>query len=220
MGLIATLRPDASHPASNIATLVACATLFPLLPVHSGFCRHCGGFAGQSPAFLAMLLPMVGFHDLQVIPPTLSGTVLRTLGILAPHECPYGSLRALIQSRPLPRLAYAALAFFGMLWCRYVADTGTAPIPATIYLPPAACCWPGCDPSPVQTPIFEHSAAWPIPPAHARHAVRTARACSSHAAVRRIFRLLSMLLLGRPLRRPASFAIIMLVWLTASWYQD
>ena len=225
LGLIATLLAlTLPTPASNIATLVACATLFPLLPVHSGFVATVGGLPGNLPAFLAMLLPMVGFHDLQVILPTLSGTVLRTLGILALASALYGSLRALIQSRPLPRLAYAALAFFGMLWW-YVADTGTAPIPATIYLSAVGLATSG-----LLLAWFAIRArygdvdlralggmAYPMPRFSTLLAL-LALAALGMPPFGVFSGFLSMLLL--PTFTPsASFAIIMLVWLTASWYQ-
>ncbi|MFZ1843525.1 MAG: hypothetical protein WAU40_10180, partial [Nitrospira sp.] len=47
-------------PASTVALLVTCATLLPLLPVHSGFIATLTGLPGNLPAFLVFLLPTVG----------------------------------------------------------------------------------------------------------------------------------------------------------------
>ncbi len=211
-------------PASSIASLVACATLLPLLPVHSGFVATLSELPGNLPAFLALLLPMVGFHDLQVLLPTLSGTVLRTLTILALAGAVYASLRALIQSRPLPRLAYAALAFFCMLWW-YIADTATSPIPATIYLSAVGLSTGG-----LLLAWFAIRArygdvdlralggmAYPMPRFSTLLAL-LALAALGMPPFGVFSGFLSMLLL--PTFAPSGpFAIIMLVWLTASWYQ-
>lgn len=225
LGITATLLALVlPAPASDIAALVACATLLPLLPLHSGFVVSLSGLPGNLPAFLALLLPMVGFHDVQVLLTTLSGTVLRTLAILALAGAVYGSLRALIQSRPLPRLAYAALAFFCLLWW-YVAETGTAPIPATIFLSAVGLATGGL------------LLAWFA--IRARYGDVDLRALGGMAypmpRFSTLLALLALAALGMPpfgvfsgflnmLLLPAftpsgPFAVIMLVWLTASWYQ-
>jgi len=225
LGIVATLVALVlPAPASDIAALMACATLLPLLPLHSGFVASLSGLPGNLPAFLALLLPMVGFHDVQVLLPTLSVTLLRTLAILALAGAVYGSLRALIQSRPQPRLAYAALAFFCLLWW-YIAETGTAPIPATIYL------------SAVGLAIGGLLLAWFA--IRARYGDVDLRALSGMAypmpRFSTLLALLALAALGMPpfgvfsgflsmLLLPTftpsgAFAVIMLVWLTASWYQ-
>ncbi len=225
LGMVATLLALVlPTPAANIATLVACATLLPLLPVHSGFVAALSGLPGNLPAFLAVLLPMVGFHDIQWLLPSLSDTVLRTLAILALAGAVYGSLRALIQSRPLPRLAYAALAFFCMLWW-YIADTGTSPAPATIYLSAVGLATSG-----LLLAWFAIRArygdvdlralggmAYPMPRFSTLLAL-LALAALGMPPFGVFSGFLSMLLL--PTFTPSGpFAIILLVWLTASWYQ-
>lgn len=225
LGIIATLLALAlPAPASDIAALMACATLVPLLPFHSGFVASLSGLPGNLPAFLALLLPMVGFHDLQLLLPTLSETVLHTLAILALAGAVYGSLRALIQSRPLPRLAYAALAFLCLLWW-YVAETGTAPIPATIYLTAVGLATSG-----LLLAWFAIRArygdvdlralggmAYPMPRFSTLLAL-LALAALGMPPFGVFSGFLSMLLL--PTFTPSGpFAVIMLVWLTASWYQ-
>ena len=210
-------------PASTVALLVTCATLLPLLPVHSGFIATLTGLPGNLPAFLALLLPTVGFHTLLTLLPTLTVTALHTVAILALAGALYGSLRALIQARPLPRLAYAALAFFGLLWW-YVADTGTAPMQATVYLSAVGLAASGL------------LLAWYA--IRARYGDIDLRALGGLAypmpRFSTLLALLALAALGMPpfgvfsgflgmLLLPTftpsgPFAVVMIVWLTASWY--
>ena len=210
-------------PASTVALLVTCATLLPLLPVHSGFIATLTGLPGNLPAFLVFLLPTVGFHTLLTLLPNLTVTTLHTVAILALAGALYGSLRALIQARPLPRLSYAALAFFGLLWW-YVADTGTAPMQATVYLSAVGLAASGL------------LLAWYA--IRARYGDIDLRALGGLAypmpRFSTLLALLALAALGMPpfgvfsgflgmLLLPTftpsgPFAVVMIVWLTASWY--
>ena len=210
-------------PASTIAALVTCATLLPLLPLHSGFVTALSVLPGNLPAWLAFILPIVGFHSLFLLLPSLSGTALKTVALLALAGAVYGSLRALIQSHPLPRLGYAALAFFSMFWW-YIADTGTAPVQAMVYLSAVGLTTSGI------------LLAWYA--IRARYGDVDFRALGGLAypmpRFSTLLALLGLAALGMPpfgvfsgflgmLLTPAfspsgPFAIIMLVWLTASWY--
>ncbi|MCC6964731.1 MAG: hypothetical protein IT391_00425 [Nitrospira sp.] len=224
LGIITALMPLAlPAPASTIASLITCATLLPLLPLHSGFVAALSVLPGNLPAWLAFILPTVGFHSLFLLLPSLSGTVLQTVALLALAGAVYGSLRALIQSHPLPRLGYAALAFFSMLWW-YVADTGTAPVQALVYLTAVGLTTSGL------------LLAWYA--IRARYGDIDFRALGGLAypmpRFSTLLALLGLAALGMPpfgvfsgflgmLLTPAfapsgPFAIIMLVWLTASWY--
>ena len=209
--------------ASILALLVACATLLPLLPLHGGFVSVLTGLPGNLPAFTVLLLPVLGFHRLLLLLPSLTIPTFQTLAILALAGACYGSLRALIQSRVRTRLAYAGLAFFSMLWW-YVADTRTAPVHAVVYL------------SAVSLALSGLLQAWYA--IRARYGEIDVRALGGLAySMPRFSTLLSLLALaalGMPpfgvfsgfmgmLLSPsfapsASFAIIILVWLSASWY--
>ncbi|MCS6289529.1 MAG: hypothetical protein H8K10_11180 [Nitrospira sp.] len=210
-------------PASTVALLVTCATLLPLLPVHSGFIATLTGLPGNLPAFLALLLPTVGFHTLLTLLPNLTVATLHTVSILALAGALYGSLRALIQARPLPRLAYAALAFLGLLWW-YIADTGTAPMQATVYLSAVGLAASGL------------LLAWYA--IRARYGDIDLRALGGLAypmpRFSTLLALLALAALGMPpfgvfsgflgmLLMPTfapsePFAVVMIVWFTASWY--
>ena len=224
LGIMTTVMALAlPAPASTIASLVTCATLLPLLPLHSGFVAALGVLPGNLPAWLAFTLPTVGFHSLFLLLPSLSGTMLQTVALLALAGAVYGSLRALIQSHPLPRLGYAALAFFSMLWW-YIADTGTAPVQAMVYLTAVGLTTSGL------------LLAWYA--IRARYGDVDFRALGGLAypmpRFSTLLALLGLAALGMPpfgvfsgflgmLLTPAfspsgPFAIILLVWLTASWY--
>lgn len=210
-------------PASTVTILVACATLLPLLPLHGGFVAILNGLPGNLPAFLALLLPTVGFHTLFLLLPNLDVTMLHTTAILALAGACYGSLRALIQSRPLHRLAYAGLAFFSMLWW-YIADTGTAPVQAAVYLSAVGLAMSGL------------LLAWYA--IRARYGDIDVRGLGGLAypmpRFSTLLALLALAALGMPpfgvfsgfmgmLFNPAfvpswAFAIIMVVWLCSSWY--
>ena len=219
----ALLAPVLPAPASTVALLITCATLLPLLPLHSGFVATLTGLPGNLPAFLAMLLPAIGFHSLLLLLPNLTPTTLNTVAILALAGAVYGSLRALIQSRPLPRLAYAGLAFFDLLWW-YIAATGAAPTQATVYLSAVSLAMSGL------------LLAWYA--LRARYGDVDLRALGGLAypmpRFSTLLALLALAALGMPpfgvfsgflgmLLAPTfvpsgALAVIMIVWLTASWY--
>ena len=224
LGLVSTvLALILPTPAATVALLITCGTLLPLLPIHSGFVATLTGLPGNLPAFLALLLPTVGFHTLLLLLPNLTVTILHTVALLALAGAVYASLRALIQSRPLSRLAYAAVAFFGMLWW-YIADTGTAPMQATVYLSAVGLATSGL------------LLAWFA--IRARYGDIDTRAIGGLAypmpRFSTLLALLALAALGMPpfgvfsgflgmLLMPTftpsgPFAVIMIVWLTASWY--
>ena len=120
-------------PASTVAGLVACATLLPLLPLHGGFVAALTRLPGNLPAFTVVLLPLLGFHGLLKLLPSLTVPTLRTLALLALVGACHGSLRAWIQPRPFFRLAYAGLALYSLLWW-FIADSATVPAEATLFL--------------------------------------------------------------------------------------
>lgn len=120
-------------PVSSVAFLVSCAILLPLAPFHAGYVAAFRGLPGNLPAFLALLLPSLGFHGLLTLIPDLSESTVQTLAILAVAGMLYGSLKALAQSRVRLVLAYAGLSLFSILWW-YLAATRTAPPQAVVYL--------------------------------------------------------------------------------------
>lgn len=120
-------------PVSALARLVACATLLPLVPFHGGYVAAFRGLPGNLPAFLAVLLPAVGFHDLLTVLPELSIEWLGATAMLALAGAVFGSLKALTQTRVRLTVGYAGVSLLAILWW-YVAATGTAPPQTLVYL--------------------------------------------------------------------------------------
>ena len=123
----------ATGPLSSAAQLVSCAILLPLVPLHRGYVGAMTGLPGNLPAFLTLLLPVLGFRHLLPLLPTLPTTTASVLAALALVGILYGALKALTQSRVRSLLAFAGLSFFSMLWWS-LASTRTAPPAATVYL--------------------------------------------------------------------------------------
>lgn len=123
----------ASLPVSTVARLAACAILLPLVPLHGGYVAGLAGLPGNLPAFLAFLLPALGFQSLFTVLPDIPESVAQTLAILGPAGALYGALKALVQPRVRALLAYANLSFFSILWW-YIAAARTVPAPAVVYV--------------------------------------------------------------------------------------
>ena len=117
-------------PISSTAVAVACAVGLPLLPFHKGFVAALSGLPGTLPAFLAVLLPTIGFHGIVTVLPQLPSVSAEGATILALAGMVYGSLKALTQSRAASVVAYGSLAFFSILWW-YLLTTRT-PAPQTV----------------------------------------------------------------------------------------
>ncbi len=123
----------APAPLSSIAFLLTCSILLPLMPFQGGYVAALAGLPGNLPAFLAVLLPGLGWHGLVTLLPSLLETMLQILPTLALASVLYGSLKALTQPRVRSLLAYAGLAFFSILWW-YVAAARTATPQASLYV--------------------------------------------------------------------------------------
>lgn len=134
LGVIGLLLSLIAPPSVSIgALLMACAILLPLPPLHGGYVAAFRELPGNLPAFLALLLPSLGFHRLVDLMPSLPEPLVEALVLPAMAGMLYGSLKALTQSRVRLLLASAGLSFFSILWW-YVAVTRTAPLQAGVYL--------------------------------------------------------------------------------------
>lgn len=120
-------------PFSSVAFTLACATALPLMPFHKGYVAALTALPGNLPAFLAVVLPVAGFHGLPIILPKVPSAVAESAGVLALVGSLYGSLRALTQARAASVVAYGSAAFLSILWW-YLVTTGTAPSHSLAYL--------------------------------------------------------------------------------------
>ena len=123
--LCALLAVVAGPPVSSIASLVTCAVLLPLVPFHDGHLTALTRLPGNLPAFIVVLLPIAGLHELPHVLPTVPDVVAWTVSFFALLGALYGAVKALAQSRVRLLLAYGSLSFFSMLWW-FVAATRTA----------------------------------------------------------------------------------------------
>ncbi len=114
-------------PVSSLAFAVACAVALPLLPFHKGYIAALTGLPGNLPAFLALVLPVVGFHGLMTLLPEVPNALMEVAGVLALVGMLYGSLKALTQSRAASVVAYGSLAFLSILWWYLVTTRAAAP---------------------------------------------------------------------------------------------
>ena len=112
---------------SSIAFMIACAIAFPLVPFHKGYVSALTGLPGNLPAFLALLLPVIGFHGLTMVLPLFQDALTDAVGVLALLGMLYGSLKALVQSRAASVVAYGSLAFLSILWWSLVTMRDSGP---------------------------------------------------------------------------------------------
>jgi NADH-quinone oxidoreductase subunit M len=117
----------AGPPMSSVAFAVACATALPLVPFHKGYVAALTGLPGNLPAFLAVVLPVIGFHGLMTVLPEFTNGFAEAVRILALVGMLYGSLKALTQSRAASVVAYGGLAFLSLLWWYPVVTRSAAP---------------------------------------------------------------------------------------------
>ena len=114
-------------PISSVAFVVACATVLPLVPFHKGYVAALTELPGNLPAFLAIVLPVIGFHGLMAVLPEFTTGLTEAVRILALVGMLYGSLKALIQSRAASVVAYGGVAFLSLLWWYPVVTRNAAP---------------------------------------------------------------------------------------------
>ena len=126
---IAAIAPA---PISSIAFAAACATVLPLVPFHKIYVAALSGLPGNLPAFLAVLLPVVGYDALVTVLPQLpeqvqnGGTVLTLAGMV------YVSFKPFAQSRAATVVAYGGVAFFSIVWW-YLLARRSAPAQALVF---------------------------------------------------------------------------------------
>jgi NADH-quinone oxidoreductase subunit M len=120
-------------PLSSIAFAVACAIALPLVPFHKGYVAALTGLPGNLPAFLALLLPIIGFHGLMTMVPHFPDALSQAVTMLALTGMLYGSLKALTQSRAASVVAYGGLAFLSIIWWSLVT-TRAAMSQTVVYL--------------------------------------------------------------------------------------
>lgn len=123
----------ASPPVSVVAFALACATALPLAPFHKGYVAALTRLPGNLPAFLALLFPVMGFHGLIAVLPQFPDVLSNMVKWLALVGMLYASLKALTQFRAASVIAYGGLAFLSMLWW-YLSTAGSSAPQIVVYL--------------------------------------------------------------------------------------
>jgi NADH-quinone oxidoreductase subunit L len=115
----------------DLAWLGLAAVMLPLFPVHgvyvSALTRGWSASSGETRATYVSLaagtLPLLGIFGLSGVAPVLPPELLRGVAVLAVFGALYGSIKALVQVRVVPLMAYGSMAFYAILWWQ-VAITG------------------------------------------------------------------------------------------------
>jgi NADH-quinone oxidoreductase subunit M len=129
VGIAATAVP----PVSSIAFAIACATALPLVPFHKSYLAAVSGLPGNLPAFLAVLLPVAGYHGLVTVLPDLPHAVRDATAIVALVGMVYASMKPFAQSRAASVVAYGGVAFYAIVWW-YVSASSSAPAQTVVFM--------------------------------------------------------------------------------------
>lgn len=128
--ILSVVYPD---PFRIFILLIPLAIAWPLWPVQGVFVASVSSLPGMLPAFLAVLLPSVGFFGMTSVLPVLPEGALNLLWVIALVSALYGSLLALSQNSIEDLLAYAQMALGSILWWVIAVSQTVAP-GAVIYL--------------------------------------------------------------------------------------
>lgn len=123
IGLVALVASTAvSEPTSTALRVVTCATLLPLLPLHGAFVGAVSYLPGTLPAFVAIVLPSLGWHEMAGLDAARFTGLLPALALTGAL---YGTIRALTQSHAGRAVAYLAMSLLGVAWWHPAVREGT-----------------------------------------------------------------------------------------------
>ena len=222
--MCAAVSMIAGRPFSAAASLLACATLLPLVPFHEGHVTSITRLPGSLPSFIVLLLPALGLHGLVAVLPAAPGPIAWIVTLLAMAGSLYGAVKALAQSRVRLLLAYGSLSFFSMVWW-FAASAGHATSQASVFIGAAGFATSGLllawqvirtrygddvDPQAIS------GLAFTMP----RYAVLLSLLALAAMGLPPfgVFAAFMGLFLNTPISSALGPFIMLLAWLTASWY--
>ncbi len=133
--IVAALSVSASPEDFSLPKIVrflAVASMLPLFPLHGLFLAA----LTRSPCFLAIcfaiLLPAAGLLGAIDLLREMPAQFIAGVRMLALFGALYGSLKALVQPRLIPLLAYASMSFYSILWW-HIAGTRMLSPQAVVY---------------------------------------------------------------------------------------
>lgn len=125
-----------SGPPATVLLLVGCAVLLPLFPLQGGFVGSLSSLPGALPAFLAVVLPCLGWHALATAGQDVPPLVRESLVPIAIVSGMMAVIRAVAQVQLARLLASITVALLAAVWwC--LGTIGTA-APAAWYVPAVA----------------------------------------------------------------------------------
>jgi len=224
MGILSLLLSVmASDLIKIVALLVPLAIVWPLLPVHRAFVASVSNLPGMLPAFLAVFLPSLGFNGMTNLLPVIPEEVLNILWVVAIASALYGSLLALSQTSMDAVLAYAHMALGSILWWVIAVSQAVAP-GAVIYL--GGLCLVICGLLLADLHIrarfgyldlnTSHGLAHLMPGFSVLFVLFITAAVG--LPIFTLFSAFMEMLLGLSSTPVGSLALILLLWLMASWY--
>jgi len=116
-----------------VLQLVACATLLPLFPLQAAFVGSLSNLPGTLPAFLAVVLPCLGWHSIVSLTSEVPVPLIHTVIALALVGALYEAVRASVQFHLARIIASITTILFSLVWW-YVGATGKAAPEAGWYL--------------------------------------------------------------------------------------
>jgi len=122
-----------SGSIAAVLQLVACATLLPFFPLQATFVGSLSNLPGTLPAFLAVVLPCLGWHGIASVIPEVPVPLLHTVIALALVGAVYEAVRASVQFHLTRMIASITTILFSLVWW-HVGATGKAAPEAGWYL--------------------------------------------------------------------------------------
>lgn len=129
-------------PLGSLLHLAVCAILLPLFPLHGGFVGAVAALPGSLPAFLAVALPILGWQSMTSLIPHVPAVFWATVPTLALIGGLYGFVKALAQRHVGRLLAYTSTILFAIVWW-HVAVTGGQGSEAALYVSALALAMSG-----------------------------------------------------------------------------
>ena len=117
---------------SELMLIGLAALLLPLFPLHGLYTAAMTRLPRFLSVTFALILPAAGLYMLAHVMPQIPATLLRAASILALFGALYGSLKALAQTKVPELLAYAACAFFSVVWW-HASVTGAVTVESIVY---------------------------------------------------------------------------------------
>lgn len=212
-----------ADPFRIFILLIPLAIAWPLLPVQAAFVASVSCLPGMLPAFLAVLLPSVGFYGMTSVLPVLPEGAVNLLWIVALVSALYGSLLALSQDCMDSLLAYAHMALGAILWW-YLAVAQSVGQGAVAYLGGLSLVICGLL---IASQFIRarfgyldlgtfHGLARTMPCLSTLFVLFITAAVG--VPIFTIFSAFMKMMLGLPASYVGSLAMILLTWLMASWY--